>query len=1039
MDDEILKTVESLLGKDIKIVDCEKTSSVREEEILLINGIPVQIEGEDGIAIKSALMTGQVPPCDLLNQLLFRAGILQQPVHLETSLSVKSSVIRKEEVTVARHGKILNERTSETQENNIYTSSCKEIWEPVNKLGALKTIIPIPVDRCLLNGEGNECGDAFLLAAPKQFSPSSSTTRQPSLRAEPPSKELKSESQQPISNSTSNVIRDLSKASPVVPSTSAASSLSLSSTSLSFHNNPSRNDNPDKSFSYTDCCSISSPLKTPLSPTILKPADVKSGKLDNPKKILNCMSFDSGHDDFFNSFSQSNFLSAVTGTCGSCSGVEDDTHGTGTPTLHSNSISSCYDFISSSDEGDQQCSPPSMMPSASGSILQELPSRMPTIFGTVASDQSPKDSINRKGFPQTTTTNCSGKSIDKIQNQLSSKHPNTTATISSSPNVAQSNQQHSVDNEDNALVYRDGNLISGPLDTLIQHMVPTSDYYPDRSYLFAFLLSARLFIRPHELLAKICQLCDEQQDLSCSCCCSCSTSEHRAEDTVDHAYQKPQNNQLILEHHHHQHHHCYHPPCDEGGGADAKPGTDCCSFDIAELDCCRRLRTFAQHFVRLLAEWIDTFPYDFRDERLMQHVRSMTRKCISIDNSLRKDVQTMLQDLLQRLTVLEKYEEFLLTLSQTIGSTDGPNNIADLQSQESVKSHTSTVTHSKPSVLTIQNNLHGTAGESSSPPTGGVLSGGGVQQQQQQQLATSSSASSTSSILSSGGGGLNPAASIDISQLCPSPTLIAHQLTHIELERLSHIGPEEFVQAFAKENPHLEQSFSDMKKTRNLESYVQWFNRLSYLVATEIVKHPKKKQRVRIVEYWIEIARECFNIGNFNSLMAIIAGLNMSPISRLKKTWSKVQSAKFLVLEHQMDPSSNFNSYRSTLKAAMWRSAGATDERERIVIPFFSLLVKDLYFLNEGCSNKLANGHINFEKFWQLAKQVTEFIAWKQVTCPFEKLPKVIMFLQTSNILNENKLAIASFECEPPDNNHEKDRFKSLKSEQQNLQQHSHQ
>lgn len=53
-----------------------------------------------------------------------------------------------------------------------------------------------------------------------------------------------------------------------------------------------------------------------------------------------------------------------------------------------------------------------------------------------------------------------------------------------------------------------------------------------------------------------------------------------------------------------------------------------------------------------------------------------------------------------------------------------------------------------------------------------------------------------------------------------------------------------------------------------------------------------------------------------------------------------------------MDPSSNFSSYRSTLKAAMWRSAGATDQRQRIVIPFFSLLVKDLYFLNQGCSNR---------------------------------------------------------------------------------------
>lgn len=49
-------------------------------------------------------------------------------------------------------------------------------------------------------------------------------------------------------------------------------------------------------------------------------------------------------------------------------------------------------------------------------------------------------------------------------------------------------------------------------------------------------------------------------------------------------------------------------------------------------------------------------------------------------------------------------------------------------------------------------------------------------------------------------------------------------------------------------------------------------------------KYTKKKQRVRIIEYWIETARESFNIGNFNSLMAIIAGLNMSPISRLKKT-----------------------------------------------------------------------------------------------------------------------------------------------------------
>lgn len=33
----------------------------------------------------------------------------------------------------------------------------------------------------------------------------------------------------------------------------------------------------------------------------------------------------------------------------------------------------------------------------------------------------------------------------------------------------------------------------------------------------------------------------------------------------------------------------------------------------------------------------------------------------------------------------------------------------------------------------------------------------------------------------------------------------------------------------------------------------------------------------------------------------------------------------------------------------------------QIVIPFFSLLIKDIYFLNEGCASRLPDGHINFE------------------------------------------------------------------------------
>ena len=91
------------------------------------------------------------------------------------------------------------------------------------------------------------------------------------------------------------------------------------------------------------------------------------------------------------------------------------------------------------------------------------------------------------------------------------------------------------------------------------------------------------------------------------------------------------------------------------------------------------------------------------------------------------------------------------------------------------------------------------------------------------------------------------------------------------------------------------------RRTKNLQAYVDWFNRLSYLVATTVCKKRKKKLRIRVIEFWIEVARECVNIGNFNSLMGIITGLNMVPVARLKKTWHKISSAgKFAVLEHQV-------------------------------------------------------------------------------------------------------------------------------------------
>ena len=82
----------------------------------------------------------------------------------------------------------------------------------------------------------------------------------------------------------------------------------------------------------------------------------------------------------------------------------------------------------------------------------------------------------------------------------------------------------------------------------------------------------------------------------------------------------------------------------------------------------------------------------------------------------------------------------------------------------------------------------------------------------------------------------------------------AEELTRIELELLSHLGAPEFINVFARENNSSHSQFGRIsnennilakifeartrasKKTHKYDSYIKWFNRLSYLVATTICK-----------------------------------------------------------------------------------------------------------------------------------------------------------------------------------------------------------
>ncbi|KHJ91314.1 RasGEF domain protein [Oesophagostomum dentatum] len=202
---------------------------------------------------------------------------------------------------------------------------------------------------------------------------------------------------------------------------------------------------------------------------------------------------------------------------------------------------------------------------------------------------------------------------------------------------------------------------------------------------------------------------------------------------------------------------------------------------------------------------------------------------------------------------------------------------------------------------------------------------------------------------------------VGLISVCPDPKVVAQQLTHIEMERFSMVGVDEILVALANND------LAELGRNKNgpmgsISFYIDWFNRLSSFAATEVLRQLRKKHRVEVspvIEYLIDVAKECCEIGNFNSLMAIVAGLSLPAITRLKRTWARVEKSKLEILQHQLDPSGNFLSYRATMKAAQWRAESA-GSNQRIVIPFFVLLLKDLFLLFHGSVRNLPNGHLNF-------------------------------------------------------------------------------
>ncbi|KAI9328809.1 ras guanine nucleotide exchange factor domain-containing protein [Obelidium mucronatum] len=202
------------------------------------------------------------------------------------------------------------------------------------------------------------------------------------------------------------------------------------------------------------------------------------------------------------------------------------------------------------------------------------------------------------------------------------------------------------------------------------------------------------------------------------------------------------------------------------------------------------------------------------------------------------------------------------------------------------------------------------------------------------------------------------------------PTLVAKQITLLEHSHFRKIKIDEFYgQAWAKKKAG-SGSAAAAGKSR-LVAFINWFNRVAYGVATEVVKPQVIKERVTMLKRFIFIAELCVKWNNYNTAFEIVAGLNLGPVSRLAKTW-KALPTKYVDVWNKLNKivssESSYRAYRQLMNQFNQFSPGAA------VLPYLGVNLSDLTFTEDGNpsynSDDPATGEriINFSKFRMISK-----------------------------------------------------------------------
>jgi hypothetical protein len=248
----------------------------------------------------------------------------------------------------------------------------------------------------------------------------------------------------------------------------------------------------------------------------------------------------------------------------------------------------------------------------------------------------------------------------------------------------------------------------------------------------------------------------------------------------------------------------------------------------------------------------------------------------------------------------------------------------------------------------------------------------------------------------------------DVGARCSIDDFTATQLAH-------QMTLDEF-RIFARIDPVRELGLKTWEKrpecAPNIIALIERINDISWWTATEVIMKPTLKLRVDVVVKMIDVAQLLFELNNFNGLMEVTSGLNLSVVSRLKQLWENVPKKKIeqlRTLTEIMSPIGGYAAYRRELAKADGQAGGTLVS----AIPFQGVYLSNLTAIEEN-ANVLANGHVNFAKMWMLGRIFRSIIAFQRLS--YDQLQadaQVGKFFRTIAKLNDDELWQLSLKLQP--------------------------